>query len=141
MVSPIAAALIAYAHFLAIFLTLALLAAEVAIYGPALSEAQRRILNRVDLAYLGGAAALIATGVLRVMTSPKGVAFYTHNAVFWTKMGLFVLVAVLSVPPTMHYLGHYSSSYRTIRAYQTAQVAVFFSIPLCATLMARGVGL
>jgi uncharacterized membrane protein len=56
-------------------------------------------------------------------------------------MGLFALVALLSVPPTMHYLGRYTARYSVIRAYQIAQLAVFFSIPLCATLMARGVGL
>ena len=37
-------------------------------------------------AYLGGALAIIATGILRVMTSPKGTAFYMHNPVFWMKM-------------------------------------------------------
>lgn len=139
--SPIASALIAYAHFAAIFVTLALLVAEVAMYSRTLSEAQRAVLNRVDLSYLGGALAIIATGVLRVLTSPKGTAFYVHNPVFWTKMGLFVLVALLSIPPTMHYLGRYQASYRIVRWYQAAQLAVFFAIPLCAALMARGVGL
>jgi putative membrane protein len=141
MTNPVAGALVAYAHFAAIFLTLALLVAEVALYGRALSESQRRTLNRVDLAYLAGALAIVATGMLRIFTSAKGAAFYTHNPVFWTKMGLFVLVALLSIPPTMHYLGRYAASYSIIRAYQTAQLAVFFAIPVCATLMARGVGL
>lgn len=141
MLSPIAAAFVAYAHFAAIFLTLALLVSEVALYGRTLSQAQRRVLTRVDLAYLGGALGLIATGLLRVMTSPKGAAFYTHNPVFRTKMGLFVLVALLSVPPTLHYLGRYAARYSVIRGFQIAQLAVFFAIPLCATLMARGVGL
>lgn len=141
MTAPVLAALVAYAHFAAIFVTLALLVAEVALYGRTLSEQQRRTLNRVDLAYLAGALALIGTGLLRVATSPNGTAFYTHNPVFWTKMGLFVLVAMLSIPPTMHYLGRYGASYATIRAYQSAQLAVFMVIPLCATLMAHGVGL
>ena len=56
-------------------------------------------------------------------------------------MSLFILVALLSIPPTMHYLGRYAASYRIIRFYQAGQLAVFFAIPLCATLMARGVGL
>jgi uncharacterized membrane protein len=54
-------------------------------------------------------------------------------------MGLFVLVAVLSIPPTMHYLGTYRASYKTIRAYHAAQLTVFFLIPLAAALMARGI--
>ncbi|HKU66932.1 MAG TPA: DUF2214 family protein [Candidatus Baltobacteraceae bacterium] len=139
--NPIASALVAYAHFLAIFATLALLVAEVAVYARDMPEGRQQLLSRLDLGYLGGALALIATGMLRLTTSPNGAAFYAHNPVFWTKMGLFVLVALLSIPPTMHYLGRYRASYRIIRAYQTAQIAVFFAIPLCATLMARGVGL
>lgn len=139
--TPTASALIAYGHFAAIFLTLALLVAEVALYTRDLSEAQRRTISRIDLAYLGGAIAIIATGLLRIATSPKGAAFYTHNPVFWTKMSLFVLVALLSVPPTLHYFGRFAASYRIIRWFHAAQVAVFFAIPLCATLMARGVGL
>lgn len=118
-----------------------MLVAEVALYGRSLTDGQRAALSRLDLAYLGGALAIIGTGVLRVMTSPKGAAFYVHNPVFWTKMALFVLVALLSIPPTMHYLGRYHASYRVIRWFQGAQLAVFFAIPLCATLMARGVGL
>jgi putative membrane protein len=141
VVNPVASALIAYAHFAAILITLALLVAEVVLYGRALSDAQRKALQRIDAAYLGGALALIATGAVRVGTSPKGAAFYLHNPVFWTKMSLFVLVALLSIPPALHYLGRYGASYGTVRGYQSAQLAVFFAIPLCATLMARGVGL
>lgn len=139
--NPTLSALIAYAHFAAIFATLALLVAEVALYDRSLSDARRRTISQIDLAYLAGALALIATGMLRIATSPNGAAFYAHNPVFWTKMALFVLVAVLSVPPTLHYLGRYAGSYGAIRRFQAAQLAVFFAIPLCATLMARGVGL
>lgn len=139
--NPAVSALIAYAHFVAIFATLALLVTEVALYGRSLSEAQRRIISRIDLAYFGGALAIVATGMLRIATSPKGAAFYTHNPVFWTKMTLFVVVALLSVPPTLHYFGLYNTSYRVIRWYHALQLAVFFTIPLYAALMARGVGL
>lgn len=131
---------VAYAHFVAIFATLALLAAEIAIYGRTMLPSQLETLRKLDIAYLGGAFAIVATGLVRVFTSPKGVAYYQHNPVFWTKMTLFVLVAVLSVPPTMHYLGRYRASYGTIRAYHAAQLVIFFLIPLAAAAMARGVG-
>jgi putative membrane protein len=139
VVNPVASALIAYAHFAAIFITLSLLVAEIALYARGLPDDLRRVISLLDLGYLGGALALVATGILRVATSPKGTAFYLDNPIFWTKMALFGLVALLSIPPTMHYLGRYRASYGIIRLYQAAQLAVFFAIPLCATLMARGV--
>lgn len=71
---------------------------------------------------------LIGTGLLRIATPLKGAAFYSRNPVFWAKMGLFGLVALLSVLPTMHYLGRHAASYSVIRAHQTAQLIVFFTI-------------
>ena len=55
------------------------------------------------------------------------------------KLALFMLVALLSIPPTLHYFGRSAASYGAIRRFQAAQLAVFFAIPLCASLMARGV--
>lgn len=137
--NPTVSALVAYAHFAAIFATLALLIAEIALYDRSLSDERRRTISRIDLAYFGGALAIIATGVLRIETSPNGTAFYTNNPVFWMKLALFMLVALLSIPPTLHYFGRYAASYGAIRRFQAAQLAVFFAIPLCASLMARGV--
>jgi putative membrane protein len=67
-------------------------------------------------------------------------------------MGLFVLVALLSVPPTVHFvkLGRSSAgrdaiigavTYRQMRGFINAELAVVALIPLAATLMARGIGM
>ena len=147
--SPTAAALIAYAHYLAIFFTLAILAMEWALYSRALPAERLAVLRKVDTLYLFGALAIIATGLLRLFTSDKGASFYTHNPVFWVKMALFLIVALLSIPPTMHYLrlprtGDVEEAQRDhdrIRMFIVAELAVFALIPIAATLMARGVGL
>ena len=147
--SPTAAATIAYAHFLAIFATLAILAMEWALYAKILPAERLGVLRRVDMAYMFGALAIIATGLLRLFTSDKGVSFYSHNPVFWIKMALFLSVALLSIPPTMHYLrlprtGDVDVAERDharIRGFIIAEVTVFALIPIAATLMARGVGL
>ena len=147
--SPTAAALIAYAHYLAIFVTLAILAMEWALYARALPADRLALLRKVDMGYLFGALAIIATGLLRLFTSDKGVSFYTHNPVFWVKMALFLTVALLSIPPTMHYLrlprsGDVEETQRDhdrIRLFIVAELVVFALIPIAATLMARGVGM
>jgi putative membrane protein len=149
MANPVPAALVAYAHYIAIFATLAILAMEWALYARALPSERLAVLRRVDMAYLFGALAIIATGLLRLFTSAKGVAFYTHNPVFWLKMALFATVGLLSIMPTMHVLrlprsGNVEIARRDharIRLFIVAELAVFALIPIAATLMARGVGL
>jgi putative membrane protein len=149
VVNPVGSALIAAAHFIAIFTALAILAIEWALYARVLPFERLAVLRRVDLAYLFAALAIVVTGLLRLFTSPKGNAFYTHNPIFWTKMSLFVAVALLSIVPTMHYLGLPRSGdvaiaerdHARIRFFIIAELVLFALIPIAATLMARGVGL
>jgi putative membrane protein len=141
----------AYAHFLAIFTTLALLVAEAALYRQHMGRATLRLLRRLDLFYLFGAIAIIVTGLLRVFFFAKGWEFYAANPIFWVKMLLFLAVGLLSVPPTIHYiksertlagdgLAIADATYRRMRGFITAQLVLFACIPLAATLMARGIG-
>ncbi|MGO8915909.1 MAG: DUF2214 family protein [Stellaceae bacterium] len=144
-------AIAAYLHFLSIFATLAVLAAEAALYRPRMSQATLTLLRRLDLLYLLGAIAILATGLARVFFFAKGPAFYGGNPVFWIKMTLFVAVALLSLPPTIHYIASAKAApagdiviapavYRRMRGFMAAQLALFALIPLAASLMARGIG-
>lgn len=148
----IAEAIAAYAHFLAIFVTLSLLVAEAALYRRQMSAATVAVLRRLDLGYLFGAIAIIVTGLLRVFFFAKGSAFYAANPIFWVKMALFVVVGLLSVPPTLHYIRTTAevrdgavavdpSTYRAVWRYLILQLAVFAIIPFAAALMARGIGM
>jgi putative membrane protein len=145
-------ALVAYGHFLSIFFTLSCIVAEAALYRREMSAATLAWLRRIDLGYLFGAIAIVATGVARVTHFGNGAAFYYDNPIFWIKMALFVAVGLASIPPTIHYIKaakHFQASeividegsYRRIRVYLTAELALFAFIPLAATLMARGIGL
>ncbi|WP_181706895.1 DUF2214 family protein [Chthonobacter rhizosphaerae] len=97
-----AAYALALAHHLAVFALVATLAAETALLaaGPPSPPILAR-LGRLDLAYGALALAVIAIGVVRVLFSLKGWAFYVANPYFWAKMGAFVLVGALSAPPTI----------------------------------------
>lgn len=144
-------ALGAWIHFLAIFLAVACLAAEIAIYRPEMTAAAVQRLRRVDAGYGLAAVAIIATGFLRVFFFGKGADYYAHNHVFWTKMALFVIVALISVLPTIHFPRAARSAVDGIvridavtfgrnRTLLLVEAGLFALIPLMATLMARGIG-
>jgi len=145
-------ALGAYAHFLAIFVTLSLLVSEAALYRDEMTLATLVRLRRIDLGYLFAAIAIIVTGLARVFWFGKGVAFYIENPVFWIKLALFLAVGLLSVPPTLHYLRLSgqpmtdgpvripAAAYRRIRLFLVLQLAIFAVIPLAAAIMALGIG-
>ena len=67
-------------------------------------------------------------------------------------MALFVAVALLSLPPTIHYIASAKAApagdiviapgiYRRMRGFIALQLVVFAFIPLAAALMARGIGM
>lgn len=143
-------ALLAYAHFISIFLLASLLIGELIVFRKNLAADLVRRLQIIDRWYGISAGLVIITGLSRVFLGLKGSGFYAHNPIFWTKMGLFVAVALLSIPPTIAYIkwdGRKApdgsivvddAEFGNLRRFQWAQVVVFVFIPLCATLMARG---
>lgn len=143
-------ALLAFAHFICIFSLASLLVGELVLFRKMLPADVFHRLRLIDRWYGIVAGLVIVTGLSRMFLGVKGATFYTHNPVFWTKMALFVIVALLSIAPTVAYL---KWSARTasdgsialddaeigrVRGFLLAQVAVFVFIPLCATFMARG---
>jgi putative membrane protein len=145
-------AIAAYAHYLSIFCTVALLVAEFALFRQRMEAGTVRLLPRLDLFYLIAVIAIIVTGLLRVFFFAKGVAFYRGNEMFWIKMALFVVVGLLSLPPTFAFIANRKTAagqgldlapdkFRRIRSFLIAELAVFALIPLAAALMARGLSL
>jgi putative membrane protein len=145
-------AIAAYAHYLSIFITLALLASELALFRPHMEARTVRLLPRLDLLYLLAVVAIIVTGLLRLFFFAKGAAFYAASEFFWIKMGLFAIVGLLSLPPTVAFLATRKAAagqsvdlaperFYRIRSFIVAELGVFALIPLAATLMARGLSL
>ena len=94
-------ALLAYAHFICIFALASLLVGELLCLRKTLPADLVRRLQAVDQWYGIVAGLVIVSGLARLFFGLKGAAFYTHNPVFWTKMGLFVVVAIVSIVPTV----------------------------------------
>ena len=145
--------ILAIAHHLSVFTLAGLLIAEVALLRPGLSPERIRQLGAIDMAYGAVAVLIIVVGVLRVMFGDKGADYYVHNWAFWLKMAAFVLVGLLSVPPTLAIIGWrrkvvadpaFSPDAATIaglRRFYIGEIVAFAFIPAFAAAMARGYGI
>ncbi len=106
-----------------------------------------------DVCYGLAGIALLVTGILRVRSFGQGGDFYTSNPLFWIKVGLFIIVGLLSLYPTITYvlwaipiskgnLPEVSAKLVSrLKLIINIELIGFAAIPLFASLMARGVGL
>jgi putative membrane protein len=143
-------AILAYLHYAAIFILFAFLTAELVIFRGGLDAAAIRLLGRVDLAYFAAAIAALVTGFLRLVFGAKGPDFYLNAWPVYAKIGLFVLVAVISVRPTLTFiewrraLDHQpdwqvpEAERRSMRRRVMIEIHLAALIPLVAVIMARG---
>jgi putative membrane protein len=140
-----------YLHHLAIFTLFGVLLIEAVLLRLPPHESWVRRIALVDLGYGIAAGVVLAAGLSRVAWGHKGSAFFTQNPLFWTKLGLFALIAAVSIVPTVRYLRWRKAVIRgdalpaarevaTARHWVHAQLGMFAALPLLAALMARGVG-
>ncbi|OCS47220.1 DUF2214 family protein [Ralstonia pickettii] len=146
-------ALLAYLHYISIFTLIVFLTAEAVVLRPDMTPEIRKRLGRYDAVYGVAAVAVVVTGVLRVIYGAKGYAFYVHNPVFHIKIGLFILVGLLSIVPTINIL-RWKKQGKTLpdfvptpseiaktRRWVMIESHLIIFIPLAAVLMARGIGM
>ena len=145
-------ALLAYLHFIAIFILFGFLTAETVIIRRPLDAAAIRLLGRLDLWYFGAAAVVLLTGFLRLAFGAKGAEFYLTGWAIYVKVFLFVLVALISVFPTLRFIDwrrrlEHDAQWRVpdgerakVRRLLMVEVHIAALIPLVAVIMARGLG-
>jgi putative membrane protein len=97
-------ALLAYLHFIAIFVLFGFLSVEVMLVRGALDAAAIRLLGRTDLWYFGSAIAVLVTGFLRLVFGAKGPDFYLGGWPIYAKIALFLVIGVMSVTPTLMFI-------------------------------------
>ncbi len=144
---------VAYVHYLSFMLCFGALVLERKLIkaDPNRQEATAMVIT--DIVYGIAALALLVSGILRVIHFGQGAEFYTQNPLFWWKVGLYLSVGGLSLYPTITYilwaiplrkgeLPKVSEALAKRLAWIiNIELVGFASIPLMATLMARGVGL
>src|SRR5262245_42631440 len=100
----ISSAIMAFLHHLCAFTLTACVVYEFVAFRQNMTTDEARRIQRVDLAYGISAGLLLVVGLLRVFYFEKGVNYYIHNPFFWVKMGAFLIVALLSIDPTIRYI-------------------------------------
>ena len=140
-------------HFLLIFTLVAILAMQSLLIRPGITVSSLRLAAQLDRAYGLSAILLLGVGFTRVFFGAKGSPFYLSNPLFWTKIGLFMTVAVLSIPPTIQLIRwskqaqshtHFRPPDEQVRCTQRwlyAEWMMVAFIPFLAAAVARGIGL
>ena len=103
---------------------------------------------RIDAWYGILAAVILIVGFARAVFAAKGWDYYEHNAFFWAKIGTFLVIGLLSVPPTLAFLRWRRAgvsptdvAVARVRRYLWMEVALFPLLPAFAAAMARGYGI
>jgi putative membrane protein len=142
--------LFAFLHHLCAFTLVAALAIEFALIRQELTLASARRLQATDLVLGTAAGLLLIIGLSRVFLFEKGASYYWHSHAFLVKFGLFVIVSLISIIPTMEFLSWRdaikagqvpvieASRRRRITAVIHGELFAIVIILLCAAIMARG---
>ena len=137
-------AFFAFLHHVAAFALVSAVVVEFVVIRDEMNVRTARRLARADMVVGISAGVLLAVGWMRVVFFEKGSEFYFHNGAFIAKMGLFVVVALLSIYPTMKFLGWRKgidpAAVPAIRRVLHLELVGIVLILLCAALMARGIG-
>ena len=145
-------AILAYLHFLAILTMVVFIASEAALCRVEwLNAAVVERLAKVDLIYGISAISVLVTGVARTWWGMKGTAWYWTNPLLHVKLGLFIIVGVLSIFPTLTYFRWRkavrssgmlpeAAEVRKTRKLVMIQAHLIALIPLVAVFLARGFG-
>jgi putative membrane protein len=145
-------AALAFLHHAAAFMLVAAVMVELVLLKGELTVASARSLLRMDAIYGMCAMALLVIGFLRVFYTEKGSAYYFSSGTFIAKIALFALVGLMSIYPTVQFMGMRKwlkrsqvpafdpAKLRTVRTIIHIELALLFVVILCAALMARGIG-
>ncbi len=145
-------ALFAFLHHAAAFLLVAVVTVELVLLRGEVTAASARTILRMDAVYGVSAMVLLAVGFVRVVYTDKGSDYYFHSGPFLVKLVLFIAVGLLSILPTMQFLGWRKAlkagqvpalddaARRRVRIVIHTELTLLFIIMLCAALMARGIG-
>jgi len=153
--TAVPSALAAYGHYFALILTVACLTVERLTVKENMSGDEEDRMALADALYGVAGLLVVVTGYLRVTEYGKGWEFYAHEPIFWLKLSLVAVAGASSFFPTIKIIQRSVAKRNNggelvapmsakLAARMTsiinAELLAIASIPLTATLMARGVG-
>lgn len=143
---------VTYLHFLGFISIFVAIVVEKVLFKKELTSAHANTIRKFDALYGLAAVIMLVTGLSKMYWFGKGMDYYLHNHVFWTKMLLFNVVGLLSIYPTITFLkwkklaqeNEYiyleEKQFKLISKILVAEILIMILIPLCAHFMARGFG-
>lgn len=158
LTSNLNSAFTAYGHYLGLILVCISLVIERLLIKPNMSIEDEKTVIKADIVYGLAGLLILITGYFRVTAFGKGWDFYSHEPLFWVKLCLFSIMGSSSLFPTIKLIqrsllildfekGKVPSiepissklANRLIKIIN-GEILAIMSIPLAASLMARGVG-
>lgn len=137
----------AIGHHLLVFALFGVLFAELIAVRRGMDVSAVARVAAVDLWYGVLAGLILVVGFSRAVFAAKGWRYYEHNGFFWAKIGTFLVIGLLSIPPTIQFLAWRRAAVSpsdeavaVVRRYLYAEVALFALLPVFAAAMARGHG-
>jgi putative membrane protein len=142
---------LAIAHHLLIFILFGILVSELVIVRQSMTGDDIKRIAGIDLWYGIVALLIVIVGFSRAVFAAKGWDYYSVNRFFWAKIAVFVLIALLSIWPTVKYL-NWRGDFRTagnvpeagsvsvVRRILWLEMILFAFLPAFAAAMARGYG-
>jgi len=142
--------LFAFLHHLCAFTLVSAVAIEFVLIRQELTLASARRLQVTDMVLGIAAGALLFVGLVRVFFLEKGPDYYWHSHAFLTKFSLFVVIALVSIIPTMEFLSWRKAigagqvpvidakKRKLVAAVIHGELLGIVIILLCAAIMARG---
>jgi putative membrane protein len=142
--------LFAFLHHLCAFTLVAAVAIEFTLIKQELTLASARRLQVTDIVLGIAAGALLVIGLLRVFFFEKGADYYWHSHAFHLKFGLFIVIGLLSIVPTIEFLSWRDAiaagqvpvmeagTRKRVTMIIHIELAAIVVILLCAAIMARG---
>jgi putative membrane protein len=137
-----------YIHFISIFAIVGSLVAEHLLLKKTMSRSEISKLAKIDAVYGLAALTLLAAGLTLWLGSfGKPAIYYNQNRVFHLKLGLFALLGIVSIYPTVFFIKQRKGNPEEIIPIPAKicwtlrfELLLLLVIPFVAGLMARGVG-
>lgn len=140
--------IVKYLHFVFIFVVVSAVVVEHLLVKPQMTKAELKRLSTIDGIYGLASILVVAAGLTLWFGIGKPAEFYTQNHIFLTKVVLFVFVGLLSIHPTVFFLKNRKGDDleevvdipKSIKMVIRLELLILFTMPLLATMMAKGVG-
>ena len=144
-------ALLAGLHIVAILSLVVFLSSQAALCRSEwMNAAVVRRLSRLDVAYGVTAVAVLLTGLARTWWGMKGLGWYWHQPLLHFKFGMFLVIGLISIKPTLTYRRWVKAldggaglpsdaEVRATRRLVMIQAHLLILIPIAAVMLSRGV--